>query len=206
MTVFIGVGLVAREIDRRSIFALLAKPLPRWEFVVGKYCGLVLTIFVNVAAMTMALYLMLAVLDWRALPTERAAWDAPATDPRLLLAVTMVAAELALLTAVALLFSTFSSSALMSIVFTVGLFVAGLLSTDLRRFGDIVDVSPAVATLVASIGWAVPAFSAFDVKAQIVHGLPLPDGFVPYTLLYAAVYVSAVLAAAIGLFARREFK
>ena len=52
MTVFIGVGLVAREIDRRSIYGLLAKPLPRWEFIVGKYFGLVLTIVVNVAAMT----------------------------------------------------------------------------------------------------------------------------------------------------------
>ena len=64
MTVFIGVGLVAREIDRRSIYSLLAKPLPRWEFIVGKYLGLVLTIVVNVAAMTAALYLMLAYMDW----------------------------------------------------------------------------------------------------------------------------------------------
>jgi ABC-type transport system involved in multi-copper enzyme maturation permease subunit len=206
MTVFIGVGLVAREIDRRSIFALLAKPLPRWEFVTGKYCGLVLTILVNVAAMAAALYLVLAMLDWRALPTERAAWDAPATDPRLLIAVLMIAAEMALLTAVALFFSTFSSSALLSVVFTVGLLLAGWLSTDLRRFGDIVEVSPAVASLVSAIGWIVPAFSAFDVKAQIVHGLPLPAGFVWYTLAYAALYVTAVLAASVALFSRREFK
>ena len=59
MTVFIGVGLVAREIDRRSIFGLLAKPLPRWEFIVGKYVGLVLTVAVNIWAMAAALYLML---------------------------------------------------------------------------------------------------------------------------------------------------
>ena len=82
MTVFIGVGLVAREIDRRSIFSLLAKPLPRWEFIVGKYLGLVLTIAVNVWAMTAALYLMLA---WHALGRRRQAsalsWDAPALDP-----------------------------------------------------------------------------------------------------------------------------
>ena len=91
----------------------------------------------------------------------------------------MIAAELALLTAVALFFSTFSSSALLSVVFTVGVFVAGLFSADLRSFGDIVDVSPAVAQLVVdAIGWVVPAFSAFDVKAQVVHGLPLPAGFV----------------------------
>src|SRR5690606_39523846 len=59
MAVVIGVGLVSREIDRRSIFALLAKPLPRWEFVVGKYCGLVLTLMVNVVGMTAVLYLFL---------------------------------------------------------------------------------------------------------------------------------------------------
>jgi ABC-type transport system involved in multi-copper enzyme maturation permease subunit len=205
MTIFIGVGLVAREIDRRSIFALLAKPLPRWEFIVGKYAGLLLTILVNVVAMTAALYLMLAYLDWRALPVERAAWDAPATDPRLLLAITLIAAELALLTAVALLFSTFSSSALLSIVFTVGIFLAGLLSNDLRHFGDIVDVPQATAMLVATVGWIVPAFSAFDVKAQVVHGVPLPPGFVSYTVVYAICYVCALLAASVTLFSRREF-
>ena len=82
MTVFIGVGLVAREIDRRSIFSLLAKPLPRWEFIVGKYVGLVLTIAVNVWAMTAALYLMLAWLDLASPANLRHAWDAPALDPR----------------------------------------------------------------------------------------------------------------------------
>lgn len=206
MTIFIGVGLVAREIDRRSIFSLLAKPLPRWEFIVGKYAGLVLTVLVNVVAMTVALYLMLTVLEWRASPTERLAWDAPAVDPRLLVAIVMIAAELALLTAIALFFSAFSSSALLSVVFTIGLFVAGLYSEDLRHFGDVVDVSPVVAGVVAGIGWVIPAFSAFDVKAQVVHGLPIPPGFVSFTLVYTLLYVAALLTAAVGLFARREFR
>lgn len=205
MTIFVGVGLVAREIDRRSVFGLLSKPLPRWEFILGKYAGLVLTIVVNVAAMTAALYLMLAWLNWQALPSQRAAWDAPALDPRLLLAVVMIAAELALLTAIAIFFSTFSSSALVSVAFTAGMFVAGLLSAELRRFGDIVDVSPAVARLVSSLGWIVPAFSAFDIKAQVVHGLAVPAGFVTFTLVYGALYVAALLVAAITAFSRREF-
>ena len=207
MTVFIGVGLVSREIERRSIFALLAKPLPRWEFIVGKYVGLVLTIFVNVAAMTAALYLMLAYMSWGALEVERRAWAAPATDPRLLIAVALIAAELALLTAVALFFSTFSSSALLSVALTVGLFIAGLLSHDLQHFGDIVEVPRAVATFVAAIGWSLPAFSAFsDVKNLIVQGQPVAGGYVAMTLLYAAVYSMAAIAAAIGIFSRREFK
>jgi ABC-type transport system involved in multi-copper enzyme maturation permease subunit len=205
MTVVVGVGLVAREIDRRSIFGLLAKPLPRWEFIVGKYAGLVLTVVVNVAAMTAALYIMLAWLHWQALPAQRAAWEAPAVDPRLLLAVLMITAELALLTAIALFFSTFSSSALMSVAFTAGVFVTGLLSTELRRFGDIVDVSPGIARLVSTVGWVVPAFSAFDIKSQVVHGLVVSSGFVLYTLAYGALYIVAAVIAAITAFSRREF-
>lgn len=206
MTVFIGVGLVAREIERRSILPLLAKPLPRHEFMLGKYAGLVMTVLVNVIAMTVALYLMLAYLDWRATPAERIALDAPATDPRLLVAVLMIAAELALLTAVALLFSSFSSSGLMSMVFTTGIFVAGLYSEDLRRFGDIMDVSPVVGRLVGTVGWALPAFSAFDIKAQVVHGLEVTPAFVAYTLTYAGFYIAAVLTGAVVIFSKREFK
>jgi len=206
MAVVIGVGLVSREIDRRSIFALLAKPLPRWEFVVGKYCGLVLTLMVNVVGMTAVLYLFLFYAQSRIPIDSQAVLDSPVADPRLLLVVLMIGVELALLTAVALFFSTFSSSALLSIVFTLGLFVTGLLSADLRHFGDIVDVSPVVAWCVQAVGWAVPAFSAFDIKSQVVHGLDLPRGFVAGTLAYAALYVGALLVAAVSLFSRREFK
>jgi ABC-type transport system involved in multi-copper enzyme maturation permease subunit len=206
MAVVIGVGLVSREIDRRSIFALLAKPLPRWEFVVGKYCGLLLTLAVNLAAMTVALYAVLWCLNWQMLPAQRLALDAPAMDPRLLLAVGLIGAEAALLTAVALFFSSFSSSALLSLMFTLGLFVAGLFSNDLRQFGDIVEVSPWVGRLVGAIGWAVPSFSAFDIKAQVVHGLPVSGAFIAYTAGYAALYVAGILAAAVALFSRREFQ
>ena len=206
MTIFIGIGLVSREIDRRSIFALLAKPLPRWEFVIGKYLGLVLTIIVNLWAMAAALYLVLAWHDLMAPENIRVSWAAPALDPRLLLAVSMITAEMALLTAVALLFSTFSSSALVSMAFTIGIFVAGLASADLRHFGDIVDVHPAVAAFVSGIGWALPAFSEFDIKIQIVHGLPVATGLILWMVLYAIVYSAAVLAASVVLFSRREFK
>jgi ABC-type transport system involved in multi-copper enzyme maturation permease subunit len=206
MTIFIGVGLVSREIDRRSIFSLLAKPLPRWEFIVGKYVGLVLTITVNLWAMAAALYLALAWQLWTSPENVRLSWTAPAMDPRLLIAIVMITAEMALLTAVALLFSTFSSSGLLSVIFTVGVFISGLASGDLRNFGDIVEANPTVASLVSAIGWALPAFSAFDVKCQIVHGLPVAPGFVLGMVAYAAVYSAAAVGLSIALFARREFK
>jgi Cu-processing system permease protein len=206
MTVFIGVGLVSREIERRSIFGLLAKPLPRWEFIVGKYLGLVVTIAFNLWMMAVALWIVLAWTGWMTPENIRRSWEAPAVDPRLAVAVLMITAEMALLTAVALFFSTFSSSGLVSIGLTVGVFVAGLLSTDLRNFSDIVVTHEAVATLVAAIGWVLPAFSEFDVKSQVVHGLPIGTGFVTMSLLYAAVYVTALVGASVAVFSRREFK
>ena len=206
MSVVIGVGLVSREIDRRSVFALLAKPLPRWEFIVGKYVGLVLTLTVNIWAMGGALFLILA-WQWGISPESvRQSWDAPAMDPCLLLVVVMITAEMALLTAVALFFSTFSSSALASIVFTVGVFVTGLTSSDLRHFNDLVETPRAIGWVVTTIGWLVPAFSEFDIKSQVVHGRPVAPEFVAYTLGYATVYVSALVGAAVVIFSRREFK
>jgi Cu-processing system permease protein len=161
---------------------------------------------VNVVGMAAALYVLLAYAQWRIPLENQLVLDAPVVDPRLLLVVVMIGTELALLTAVALFFSTFSSSGLLSIVFTVGVYLTGLLSADLRQFGDIVDISPVVASLVEGIGWIVPAFSAFDIKAQVVHGLPLPPGFVALTLSYAALYIGAILLASAVLFSRREFK
>ena len=206
MTIFIGIGLVAREIERKSVFSLLAKPLPRWEFIVGKYLGLVLTIAVNLWAMAAVLFVALALVLAMSPENVRLSWTAPALDPRMLLAVLLITAEMALLTAVALFFSTFSSSALLSVVFTVGIFVAGLVSADLRNFNDIVEVHPLVGQFVSSIGWLLPAFSEFDIKAQVVHGKPVSSGFVLTTLAYAAVYSAAVVGAAVGVFSRREFK
>mgnify|MGYP003331981968 CR=1 FL=1 len=86
MSVLIGVGLVAREIDKRSIFGLLARPLRRWEFILGKYLGLLMTLAGNVALMTIALYAVLAWMQWTSPPVVRASWEAPALDPALLAA------------------------------------------------------------------------------------------------------------------------
>lgn len=194
MAVFIGVGLVAREIERRSVYSLLAKPVHRWEFVVGKYLGLVGTIAFNLLLMTVALFVVLAWLEGKV------------PDPVLLKAVVLILAELALLTAVALFFSTFSSSGILSAGLTLGVFVVGLFSEDLRGFSAIVS-SPIVASVVRAIGLIVPAFSAFDIKAEVVNGRPLvPWAYVGMTLVYAACYTSALVGASMAIFSRREFK
>ena len=77
IAIFIGIGLVSKEVERRSIYALLAKPVSRPQFIAGKYSGLVLTLAVNVAVMTVAMYCVLGYMTWMETPEFKASWDAP---------------------------------------------------------------------------------------------------------------------------------
>jgi ABC-type transport system involved in multi-copper enzyme maturation permease subunit len=204
IAIFIGIGLVSREIERRSIYALLAKPVQRHEFIVGKYLGLVGTLAVNLAIMAVAYY---GVLEYMALTLPPAAFAGgpPATDPRLLLAIGMIGAELALVTAVALFWSTFSSSGLLSAGLTAGLWVAGQFGSDLRNFDQVV-ASPAAVGIARALYYVLPNFAAFDIKAQVVQGLPLDGRTILVTLAYGAAYVATLIIAAVMIFSRRDFK
>ena len=204
IAVFIGIGLVWKEVERRSIYSLLAKPLRRSEFVLGKYLGLVLTLLVNVGVMTLAFYLVLAYLGWKEVPIVRQSWPAPATDPAMLQAVLLIGVELMLVTAIALFFSTFSSPFL-SIGLTLGLWVIGHFNADLRNFENVVASKPA-AWLARGLYYVLPNFGAFDVKAQVVHGQPVDAGYVALTAAYGLTYLALVLVGAVAIFSRRDFK
>jgi ABC-type transport system involved in multi-copper enzyme maturation permease subunit len=204
IAIFIGIGLVSKEVERRSIYALLSKPISRAQFVVGKYVGLVLTLAVNVSVMTVALYLVLAYLTWTESPEFRAAWDAPGTDPALLKALFLIFIELMLVTAVALFFSTFSTP-LLSAALTFGLYIIGHFNRDLRNFDQVVD-SQAAVWLARGLYHILPDLSAFDVKTQVVHGLPVPMGYLALTAGYGIVYIAVLLLIAMFIFSRRDFK
>ncbi len=204
IAVFIGIGLVSKEVERRSIYSLLAKPIHRWQLVVGKYAGLSLTLVVNVAVMAVALYAVLAYMVWGVPPMTQQAWDAPALDPALLTAIFLILVELMLVTAIALFFSTFSTP-ILSAALTFGLFVAGHFSSDLRNFQQVVD-SPAAARLVGALYWILPNLSPFDVKAQVVHGQHVAAGDVALSCAYAVLYIGMLLVSATFIFSRRDFK
>ncbi len=113
--------------------------------------------------------------------------------------------ELALVTAVALFWSTFSSSALLSAALTAGLWVAGQFGSDLRNFDQVVE-SPAAAAIARGLYYVLPNFAAFDVKAQVVHGLPVGAHYTLATVAYALVYVAMLITASVLIFSRRDFR
>ena len=204
IAVFIGIGLVSKEVERKSVFGLLTKPVTRTQFILGKYLGLVTTLTVNLTVMTVAYYAVLFYMDTTATPTMRAGWAAPALDPRQLVAIVLLMGELALVTAVALLFSTFSSP-LLSALLTLGLWVAGHFNGDLRQFEQVVD-QPALAWLARTLYYVLPNLAPFNVKSEVVYGMPVSASHVGFTLLYAAVYIAALLLVAVAIFRRRDFK
>jgi ABC-type transport system involved in multi-copper enzyme maturation permease subunit len=204
IAIFIGIGLVSKEVERRSIYALLSKPVSRAQFITGKYAGLVLTLAVNVTVMAVALYAILGYMVWTEPPTIRAGWDAPGIDPALLKAIFLIFIELMLVTAIALFFSTFSSP-LLSAALTFGLYIAGHFNADLKNFERVVS-SKTAAQLARAVYHVLPDLSAFDVKTEVVHGLPVTLGYVSSTTLYGLAYVAALLLVSTVIFARRDFK
>jgi ABC-type transport system involved in multi-copper enzyme maturation permease subunit len=204
IAVFIGIGLVWKEVEKRSIYGLLSKPIRRHEFVLGKYVGLMLTLLVNVAIMTCAFYAVVWVMGSQVDAKIRESWPAPAADPAMLKAIALIVIELMLVTGIALFFSTFSSPFL-SAVLTLGLWVIGHFNTDLRNFENVVESRPA-ALFARGLYYVLPNFSAFDVKAQVVHGQPVDLSYLVVTTLYGLTYVAFVLAAAMTVFSRRDFK
>ena len=189
IALFVGVGLVAKEVERRSLYPLLAKPLSRDELFLGKFLGLSFTLLVNVSVMTAGLYLTL-------LATQRQA------DPNLLKAIFPIYLGLLLVVALALMFSTVTSSALASVC-TVALVVAGRYADVIRNMREVAPGVPG--WLISAIYYALPNFRNFDFKNQVAYGDPVPWTAMVWVALYACAYVGAVLG--VGLFAwrRRDF-
>jgi ABC-type transport system involved in multi-copper enzyme maturation permease subunit len=191
IAVFIGINLVSREIERRTIFSLLSKPVRRAEFLVGKFLGLGLTLAVNVGVMAAGLM----VLAW-ALEDH---WS-----PRILLAVGFSLLELSIVTATAILFSTFSTPTL-SAVYTLLVFVIGRLTADLMDFASQFGGKSLKATVLC-LYYVLPNLARFNLISAVVDDLSLDSWRLSLTAVYGVLYAAAVLGLAIAVFQRRDFR
>jgi len=194
IAVFIGVSLVSKEMEKRTLYALLAKPVRRWEFLLGKFGGLVLTLTVNTTAMAVGLFLVLSLV-------RRS--ENPVAGP-VLVAVYFILLKLALVVALALLFSCYTTP-LLSILCTAGLYVAGLFVTEMRNFQS-ETMSRAMQSLLHGFSYILPNFENFDVMALAAHGRAIPSGLIALNTAYALLYCAIVLAGAATIFARRNLK
>jgi len=194
IAIFVGVGLVYKEIERRTIYAVFSKPVGRGEFLVGKYLGLCLTLLVNVLVMGVGVSVALLYVS--------RGWDP--LIPTIWPAVLLIYMELMLLTAVALLFSSFSSPAL-SALLTFLTFVIGHFSADLKTLAVSMG-STSARWFFTGLYYLLPNLSNYSFITPAAHGRTPAAGFVLATAFYALVYITVILAAATLIFNRRNFK
>lgn len=194
IAIFVGVGLVYKEIERRTLYAILSKPVGRGEFLLGKYLGLCLTLLINVAIMGVGLALALLFV--------KRGWDPLLV--RIWPAILLIYVELAILTGVAMLFSSFSSPAL-SALLTFFVFVIGHFSGDLKALSNSSGSAPA-RWFFSLCYYSLPNLAAYNFITPAAHGLA-PDARALVTAIgYGLIYVAVLLAATTLIFRRRNLK
>ena len=191
IAIFLGVGLVYKEIERKTIYTLAARPIPRWALLCGKYLGLWVTLAVELVFLT-GLYVLI-VGSQQGVP-----------DLAIFLSVGMLMLELTLLTAWCTLFSSFTTPTTAT-AFSLCIYVIGHLADDLYMFGQEAD-DPGARALLLGLYRVLPNLSLFNIRAEAVHGIAVPWAEIGWAAGYGLCYSAAVLGVAVFLFERRDFK
>ena len=192
IAIFIGIGLVSKEIEKKTLYTILSRPVRRWEFIVGKYLGLIMTLVLNTALMTAGFYIALLITN-----------GLHKTDALLLVAIYFTVLQFLIVTALTVLFSTFSSP-IFSAIFAFALYVIGTFAEDLKNFAAI---SKGAAKLLATAAaYLMPNFASLNVIAQTAHDQGVGSRLILFNTLYALLYSASAVAAAVLIFERRNLK
>ena len=191
IAVFVGIGLVYKEIERKTIYTIASKPIARWQFLLGKYLGLGGTLAVELGVMAVGFVLMLwfagASGGWAALPAIWLTWI-----------------ELLVITAIAIVFSCFSTPTL-SAMFTAGFVLIGRLAAPLKEFAEASD-NEALERFANVVYLALPDLQTFNLRAEAAYGRPWEWEFVAYATGYGLVWSAVLLLLATVVFQFRDFK
>lgn len=191
IAVFVGIGLLHREVERRTVYTILSKPISRGEFLLGKYFGLVATLWIQIAVMALC-FSLVSLLAGAPLSATHAA------------AFAMIGVEMAVVVALAVLFSSFTTP-MLAAFFSGGMVLIGYASRDLRGLGAQSEL-PSLHLMTEGLYRLLPDLEAFDLSAHATHALPIAasDLFLP--LAYGVGYVILLLMAATWIFERRDFR
>lgn len=193
VAVFVGTGLVNKEIEKRTVLVLIAKPVSRAEFLIGKHLGLSAVLAVLIAALAA---IFLAVVAFNSI-------DFPLQS--VLLSIAFMFLEVVLLTAVAILFGVFTSS-LLATLLTFATYLMGHLTQDLVALGELSE-NPALQRVTNGLFLVLPDLERLNLRNEAIYGMQLlPDAVTMLSnVLYALIYTALLLTIAILIFSRRQF-
>ncbi|MCS5638671.1 MAG: ABC transporter permease [Myxococcota bacterium] len=191
IAIFVGIGLIHGEVERRTIYTILSKPVTRSEFLLGKFWGLLVTVWIQLVLMALA-FAAVSLLVGAGLHLGHAA------------ALFLVGVELMVIVAVATLFSSFTTP-MLSALFTLGIYALGHLSRNLYFLGQQSDAE-SVQRAASLIYRVLPDLESFNLSLEAAHGLPISGGDVTLATLYGVAYSAALLVLAAFIFHRRDLE
>lgn len=233
IAIFVGVSLVYNELEKKSIYTIVSKPLARWQFLLGKYFGLLMTVWVNILIMTLfflgSLHFHLASAAGAGMPSAIGQgiikafanlflWSRWELTASVMPVIGITCLEMAVVTAFAIFFSSFSTPAL-SMFLTVLTFVAGRMNESIVRFAEY--IARDAESLARSTGGEVALPASYHIAIAAAHVTPNLGAFgdavrssvagvavtIPWqTALYYGLYAAAVLTLSMIIFQRRNFK
>lgn len=190
IAIFVGIGLVSKEIDRRTVYTIMARPISRARFIIGKYLGLVITLSVNM--LIMLAVLLITMLLYR-VPVQASLFQA----------IELMFIEVLVVTAMALCFSTFTSSAL-SAIMTIGLYVTGHLTADMRSIAE-KSQNEVIKAVMTGLYYICPNLEVLNIKGQAATGIPVTATYQVLATGYGLLYAMVLVLSACAVFQRRDF-
>jgi ABC-type transport system involved in multi-copper enzyme maturation permease subunit len=191
IAILVGTSIVYREIDRRTIYTLIAKPIDRWEFIVGKFLGLLATVSLLLGAMTVLFVVINRIVSG-------------GLYPQLLVAILLIWMELVLLTALSVLMSTIASP-ILGAVFSMLIYVIGHASGDVKELAVRFGTGP-IQAVSNAVYYGLPNLEYLNVKSKVIHGIQVDIGYVAFASSYALLYSLVFLIIAVLAFQRKEFR
>lgn len=191
IAIFIGVSLVHRELDKRTIYTLISKPIHRHHFFLGKYFGMLMTAFVQVFVLTLVFTLLLFYqYNWGYI------------EFNVYSAIFLYWIEIMLITSVALFFSSFTTP-FFSGVFTFSIFIIGRIMPEVEMIMDKLE-NPALWVLL-KVSTALPNLQTFNITDKVVHGEIIESTYILSSTMYGLFYTLLFLLLGSLLFSRRDF-
>ncbi len=190
VAILVGGRLVYKEIEKRTIYILLSKPVHRYQFIIGKYFGLILVIFFTMTVLTGGFYLMLYITSTQATYS-------------LLLAIMMSFFELAIITAIALFFSTIATPITASL-FTFLIYFISNFTRDLKVLA-LISKSAVVQTLANFLYYILPNLANYNLRGLVVHDVIINPATILLSIVYAIIYSALTLFLTVIIFQRKDF-
>ncbi len=192
ITIIMSVNLLAKEIEKRTVFTILTKPVTRAEFITGKFTGMIATLF-------LALSLMTIVVIWLC---WRAAWP---VKPLFYIAVLSIYGEIIVVAAVALFFSSFSTPYVSGLL-SLAVWVSGILAGTLRKMAGVEEIDPETVRIIRGVYYFLPDFSRLNLKDRVPYDISPPEGYYLQAPLFVIAWGTALILFSIFLFDHRDLK